>query len=88
MAFHYFHWYDTCLKYLKAAINMFYSLSREKRNEFPNTLEKSLLVMQKQYPMYHNYVLNKKTNLIGPDWKVYPYTVNSGIKDMLMQSDY
>jgi hypothetical protein len=86
MAFHYFHWYDTSLKYLRAAIDMFYSLSQEKRYESPNTLEKSLSVMRKQYPVYHNAVLHKKTNPIGTDWKVYAYIVNTGIKGKMRHS--
>ena len=87
MAFNYFHWYDTSLKYLKAATDMFYSLSQEKRNEFPKILEKSISAMRKHYPVYHNDILNKKTNPVGPDWKVYPYIVNTGINDIIRQSD-
>ena len=78
MAFSYFHWYDTSLKYLKSAIEMFYSLSKGKRDEFPNSLEKSLINMHKLYPSIHNEMFNKKSNFIGPDWKLYPYIVDTG----------
>jgi hypothetical protein len=78
MAFKYFRWYDNGIDYLKAAIDTFYSLSKEKRKELPVDLEKSLFIMKKHYPSYHNNMFNKKSNLIGPDWKVYPHIVNTG----------
>lgn len=78
MAFNHLHWYDTSLKYLKAAIDKFFPLSKEKRDEFPKALETDLLLMKKQFPSYHNDMFYKKSNLIGPDWKVYPRVVNTG----------
>ena len=79
IAFNDFNWYDSGLYYLKAAIDMFYSLSNEKRKELPEGLEKSMLMMKKQYPLYHNDMFYKKPNIIGPDWKMYPHIVNKGV---------
>ena len=78
LAFTYFNWYDNGLNYLKTALDMFYSFSNKKRKEFPEDLEKSMLIMKKQYPSYHNIVYYKKPNIIGPDWKMYPHLVNKG----------
>ena len=79
LAFDHLHWYDNALKYLKASIDMFYSFSKEKRDELPRNLETSLLMMKKQYPVFHNDMLNKKTNIIGPDWKLYSNFANTGL---------
>lgn len=74
-----YHWYDTGLKYRKAAIDMFYSLYNEKTNLRPRVLKNVLFKMKKYYPLYHNYIFNKKHNPFEPDWKVYPHIGNTGI---------
>ena len=79
IAFNDYNWYDNALYYLKAAIDVFYSLSKEKRKELPEGLEKSMLMMKKKYPLYHNDMFFKKSNIIGPDWKMYPHIVNIGV---------
>ena len=78
MSFYYLHWYDTSLKYLNASIDMLYSLEKEKHDNIPKKLEKELLKMMKHFPSYHNQIFSKKSNIFGPDWKVYPYAVNTG----------
>ena len=50
MSFSYFHWYDNGIKYLKSAIDGYYSLSNDQRNKPPRFVEKILLIMKKQYP--------------------------------------
>ena len=47
-------------------------------SNLPEDLEKSMLMMKKQYPLYHNNICHKKPNIIGPDWKMYPHLVNKG----------
>ena len=78
MAFNHYKWYDTGIRYLKTAIGLFESLSLEERKELPSNLEESLLLMKKQYPAYHNGLLNKKKNIIGPGWKLSPYLIDTG----------
>lgn len=79
IAFDHYKWYDTSLKYLKEAFNLFYSLTFEEQRMLPHNLEESLIKMKKQYPKYHNDLVVKKTNQIGPEWKIFPNMVDTGI---------
>ena len=35
-------------------------------------IENMLLNIKNKYPLYHNDMLDKKINFIGPDWKMFP----------------
>lgn len=74
------HWYDTSLKYLKEAIDSFNQLSKEQRRDLqlPDNFESTLLQMRKSYAKYHNAMLMKKRNNVGPEWKLFPYLVDEG----------
>ena len=37
--------------------------------------------MKKDYPVYHNNMLEKKDNFIGPEWKMYPHKIDIGSND-------
>ena len=79
LAFEYYKWYDNSLIYLKEAFESYYSLSNEQRREMPTEdFEKSLLMMKKHYTSYHNQLLQKKDNILGDSWKLYPYPVDKG----------
>ena len=79
LAFEYYKWYDNSLIYLKEALESYYSLSNEQRREMPTEdFEKSLLMMKKHYTSYHNQLLQKKDNILGDSWKLYPYPVDKG----------
>ena len=80
IAFNTFKWHDTGLKCLKGAIDMFYSLAKTDQIKLPRNLEDTLLKMKKYYPTFHNNVFRTRYNIIGPDWKVFPYAVNTGGK--------
>ena len=77
LAFNYYNWYDTGMRYLKEAIDMLNSVKR--LNKQPSSqLERTLSKMKTVYPLYHNDMLDKKDNFIGPDWKMYPHKVDIG----------
>ena len=78
IAFDHYKWYDTSIKYLKEAFNLFYSLTFEEQRMLHYNLEESLIKMKKQYPKYHNDLVAKKTNQIGPEWKIFPNMVDTG----------
>ena len=78
IAFNYFNWYDTGIKYLKEAMDLFFSISNNDLMQIPKRLEQYLLIMKTWFPKYHNNILNKKENIIGPDWKVFPYKIDTG----------
>ena len=79
LAFEYYKWYDNSLIYLKEALESYYSLSNDQRREMPTEdFEKSLLMMKKHYTSYHNQLLQKKDNILGDSWKLYPYPVDKG----------
>ena len=79
LAFEHYKWYDNSLKYLKEALERYYSLSHEKRRELlSEDFEKTLLVKKKYYTSYHNQLLHKKDNILGDSWKLYPYPVDKG----------
>ena len=78
IAFNYYKWYDTSLKYLKAAIDIFMSLSSKERKKLQGNLGESLLKMKKEYPLYHNGLFKKKKSFIGADWKLFPSLVDTG----------
>ena len=79
LAFEYYKWYDNSLIYLKEALESYYCLSNEQRREMPTEdFEKSLLMMKKHYTSYHNQLLQKKDNILGDSWKLYPYPVDKG----------
>ena len=80
LAFEYYKWYDNSLIYLKEALESYYSLSNDQRRELPTEdFEESLLMMKKHYASYHNQLLQKKDNILGDSWKLYPYSVNKGL---------
>ena len=80
IAFNDLHWYDASIRYLKEAINMFVSTSRNPyRSSFFNSfLYESLISLKKWYPSYHNEMLDKMDNPIGLDYKLFPLMVNEG----------
>ena len=73
-----FNWIDNAITYLKAAIHKYYSISTESDNNQSDDFEQLLLAMKKHYSIYHNEMLAKKDNPIGPEWKLHPYIVDSG----------
>ena len=80
LAFDDYKWYDNSLTYLRAALESYYSLSYEQRREMPTEdFEKTLLWMKKHYTSYHNQLLQKKDNILGESWKLYPYPVDTGL---------
>ena len=85
VAFDYYKWYDTGIKYLKEAIKMYYS-KLVNRSYIKNYLEieNRLLNMKNKYTLYHNDMLDKKINFIGPDWKMFPYKVDPGLNDLVV----
>ena len=87
VAFNYYKWYDTALKYLKEAINMFYSYSESNSSidQHPD-IESRLVSMKKEYPLYHNDMFDKKENFIGPDWKMFPHKVDIGSNNFVENS--
>ena len=86
LAFEYYKWYDNSLTYLKEALKSYYSLSHEQRREMPTEdFEKSLLTMKKHYTSYHNQLLQKKDNILGESWKLYPYPVDKGLRIYLLR---
>ena len=78
IAFNHFKWYDTGLKYLKESIDLFYSLLKDDRKKFPGNLEEYFTMKKNYWTVYHNSIFNKTSNIIGPDWKVFPYMVDPG----------
>ena len=81
IAFDEYKWYDNSLTYLKQALESYYSLSYDQRKEMPTeNFEKSLLWMKKHYTSYHNQLLQKKANILGESWKLYPYPVDKGLR--------
>ena len=91
VAFNYYKWYDTAIKYLKEAFNMYYSqLVNSSNAKKYQEIENRLLNMKTEYPLYHNDMWDKKTNFIGPDWKMFPHKVDPGSSDLIVtlkQSD-
>ena len=91
VAFKNYKWYDTAIKYLKEAINMYYSqLVNSSYAKKYLEIENRLLNMKNEYPSYHNDMWDKKINFIGPDWKMFPHKVDPGSNDLitnLKQSD-
>ena len=80
IAFDYYNWYDNSLKYLKESLTSYHLLSSKKRSVMlKDDLEMYLLKMKKQYSSYHNKLHSKKKNIIGIDWKLYPYQVDKGL---------
>ena len=80
LAFDDYKWYDNSLTYLREALESYYSLSNDQRREMPTEdFEESLLMMKKHYASYHNQLLQKKDNILGDSWKLYPYSVNKGL---------
>ena len=85
LAFDDYKWYDNSLTYLRAALESYYSLSYEQRREMPTEdFEKTLLWMKKHYTSYHNQLLQKKDNILGESWKLYPYPVDTGLRVYLL----
>ena len=85
LAFDDYKWYDNSLTYLRAALESYYSLSFEQRREMPTEdFEKTLLWMKKHYSSYHNQLLQKKDNILGESWKLYPYPVDTGLRVYLL----
>ena len=85
VAFNFYKWYDTAIKYLKEAIHMFSSsLKKNSVNMQHLEIENKLSSMKREYPLYHNDMFDKKTNFIGPDWKMYPNTVDLGKNDIIL----
>ena len=79
------HWYDTSLKYLREAIDLFNQISEEERRILllPSAFEDTLLQMKRGYSKYHNSLLIKKQQNIGPEWKLFPNLVNEGMNRKL-----
>ena len=85
LAFDDYKWYDNSLTYLREALESYYSLSYEQRREMPTEdFEKTLLWMKKHYSSYHNQLLQKKDNILGESWKLYPYPVDTGLRVYLL----
>ena len=85
LAFDDYKWYDNSLTYLRAALESYYSLSYEQRREMPTEdFEKTLLWMKKHYTSYHNQLLQKKDNILGESWTLYPYPVDTGLRVYLL----
>ena len=85
VAFNFYKWYDTALKYLKRAIHIFPStLKKNSVNTQHLEIENKLSSMKREYPLYHNDMFDKKTNFIGPDWKMYPNKVDMGKNDIIL----
>ena len=72
------NWYDTGIKFLKAALNIFESLESKFLSKDFDRLTQVLMSMYRHYPILHNEILNKKTNPIGPGWKAFPFMISSG----------
>ena len=87
VAFNYYKWYDTAIKYLKEAIKMYYSqLVNSSYAKKYLEIENRLLNMKNEYPLYHNDMWDKKINFIGPDWKMFPHKVDPGLNDLITNS--
>ena len=84
VAFNYYKWYDTAIKYLKEAFNMYYSQLMNSSNAKKYLeIENRLLNMKNEYPLYHNDMWDKKITFIGPDWKMFPHKVDPGSNDLI-----
>ena len=77
IAFQFYKYYDNALIYLKKAIDIRSSSSKEYKM-FTNNLGERLFLMKKQYTAFHNGLFLKRSNILGPDWKVFPYLVDPG----------
>ena len=73
-----FNWIDNAITYLKAAIYKYHFISTENDSNYSKRFEELLLTMKKHYSVYHNEMLAKKDNPIGPEWKLHPYMIDSG----------
>ena len=81
LAFDFYKWYDNSLRYLKDALQSFYSIPYEKKitGRVIGGLEKYLLEMKLHYSAYHNQLWRRKNNILGNGWKLYPDIVVEGI---------
>ena len=82
LAFDFYKWYDNSLKYLKEALESFYSISYKKKTPggVIGGLEKHMLEMKVHYSSYHNQLWRRKSNILGNGWKLYPHMVDEGTK--------
>ena len=79
IAFDDYKWFDTAIKYLKTAIELFYSKKNYLNTSNSRNLEDIMSFMKKKYSQHHNEMLSRMDNPIGPEWKLYPTMVNPGI---------
>ena len=84
LAFNEFNYYDSAIEYLKSALDMLRNTIGKKHNVNSKKLEEQLSSMRNTYPTYHNELLEKHKNPIGPDWKLYPYKVDEGTRENLI----
>ena len=75
LAFNHYNWYDNSLIYLKESLSAYSSLSPTQPRD---DLDIYLLAMKNYYSSYHNELYTKKKNIVGSDWKLYPYLVDKG----------
>lgn len=71
------NWYDTAIKFLKAALNIFDSFESKFQSKDFDRLTQVLMSMYRHYPILHNEILNEKTYSIGPGWKALPFMISS-----------
>ena len=84
IAFNDLHWYDASIRYLKEAINVFFSTARKtnRNSVFNSFLYECLTSLKNWYPSYHNKLLNKMDNPIGLDYKLFPSMLIKGSRSM------
>ena len=78
IAFNELNWFDSAIKLLKVAIDMFYNIRDSVTANYGNIVDDLLSSMRSKYSLYHNEMALKVDNPVGPDWKVYPYPVDEG----------
>ena len=78
VAFHFYKYYDSSLIYVQLSENLLKKLSLKERRNLPENIGEILHSMKKQFLAYHNNLFKNRTNIIGPDWKLFPYLVTIG----------
>jgi len=78
IAFNELNWFDSAIKLLRAAIDMFYNIRDSVTANYGIVVDDLLSSIRSKYSLYHNEMASKVDNPVGPDWKVYPYPVDEG----------
>ena len=78
IAFNEFNWFDSAVKWLKVAIEMYNNIRDSAAANYGIMVDDLLSSMRSKYSLHHNEMAFKVDNPVGPDWKVYPYLVDEG----------